>query len=243
MKKIEVLTEKQWLDILDQIYAVTLNGVPKVSKPVSEFADEYLEKYKDSKIASQKLVNNQILKCTTSGFLTGLGGVLTIPIALPANITSVIYVQMRMIAAVAYLNGYELNSDETQTFVYACLAGVSLNKVVKQTAVVFGVKVCNTLVKKLPGKVLTKINQKVGFRLFTKFGSKGLVNLGKLVPVVGGVIGGTLDFAETKVIANRAIKWFVENDFSDGKKDSEEIVENIQEDDIVILDSDFEVVE
>lgn len=92
MKKIEVLSEKQWLEVLDQIYAVTLNGVPKVSKPVSEFADEYLEKYKDSKIASQKLVNNQILKCTTSGFLTGLGGVLTIPIALPANITSVIYV-------------------------------------------------------------------------------------------------------------------------------------------------------
>ena len=127
-EKNEVLSEKQWLEVLDQIYAVTLNGVPKVSKPVSEFEDEYLEKYKDSKIASQKLVNNQILKCTTSGFLTGLGGVLTIPIALPANITSVIYVQMRMIAAVAYLNGYDLNSDETQTFVYACLRAFLLIK-------------------------------------------------------------------------------------------------------------------
>ena len=243
MKKIEVLTEKQWLDILDQIYAVTLNGVPKVSKPVSEFADEYLEKYKDSKLASKKLVNNQILKCTTSGFLTGLGGAITLPFALPANITSVLYVQMRMIAAVAYLNGYDLNGDETHSFVYACLVGVSLNNVVKQTSIVFGVKVCNTLVKKLPGKVLTKINQKVGFRLFTKFGTKGLVNLGKLVPVVGGVIGGTLDFAETKVIANRAIKWFVENDFSEGKKDSDVIDESNQEDDVVILDSDFEVVE
>ena len=38
MKKIEVLSEKQWLEVLDQIYAATLNGVPKVSKPVSEFA-------------------------------------------------------------------------------------------------------------------------------------------------------------------------------------------------------------
>ena len=243
MKKIEVLTEKQWLDILDQIYAVTLNGVPKVSKPVSEFADEYLEKYKDSKLASQKLVNNQILKCTTSGFLTGLGGVLTIPIALPANITSVLYVQMRMIAAVAYLNGYDLNGDETHSFVYACLVGVSLNNVVKQSSIVFGVKVCNTLVKKIPSKVLTKINQMVGFRFITKFGKTGLVNLGKLFPVVGGVIGGTLDFAETKVIANRAIKWFVENDFSEGKKDSDVIDESNQEDDVVILDSDFEVVE
>ena len=242
MKKIEVLTEKQWLDILDQIYSATLNGVPKVSKPVTEFADEYLNKYKDRKIASQKLINNQILKCTTSGFLTGLGGAITLPFTLPANLTSVLYVQMRMIAAVAYINGYDLKSDEIQTFVYACLAGVSLNQVVKKAAVDFGVKFCNTLVKKLPAKVLTKINQKVGFRLITKFGSKGLVNLGKLFPVVG-VIGGTLDFAETKVIANRAIKWFVENDFSEGKKDIEVIDESNQEDDVVILDSDFEVVE
>ena len=136
-----------------------------------------------------------------------------------------------------------MNSDETQTFVYACLAGVSLNKVVKQAAVVFGVKVCNTLVKKLPAKVLTKIKQKVGFRFITKFGTKGLVNLGKLVPVVGGVIGGTLDFAETKVLANRAVKWFVENDFSDGKKDLDVIDESNQEDKVVLLDSDFEVVE
>ena len=136
-----------------------------------------------------------------------------------------------------------MNSDETQTFVYACLAGVSLNKVVKQAAVVFGVKVCNTLVKKLLAKVLTKIKQKVGFRFITKFGTKGLVNLGKLVPVVGGVIGGTLDFAETKVLANRAVKWFVENDFSDGKKDLDVIDESNQEDKVVLLDSDFEVVE
>lgn len=243
MKIIEVLSEKQWLEVLDQIYAATLNGVPKVSKPVTEFADEYLNKYNDSKLASQKLVNNQILKCTTSGFLTGLGGAITLPFALPANITSVLYVQMRMIAAVAYLNGYDLNGDETQTFVYACLAGVSLNNVVKQASIVFGVKAYTTLVKKIPGNIFKKINQIVGFRLFTKFGKTGLVNLGKLFPVVGGVIGGTLDFAETKVIANRAIKWFVENDFSEGKKDSDVIDESNQEDNVVIIDSDFEVVE
>ena len=37
-EKIEVLTEKQWLDILHQIYSATLNGVPKVTKPVTKFA-------------------------------------------------------------------------------------------------------------------------------------------------------------------------------------------------------------
>ena len=32
-----------------------------------------------------------------------------------------------MIACTAYMAGYDLSSDQVQTFVYACLAGVSVN--------------------------------------------------------------------------------------------------------------------
>ena len=140
------------------------------------------------------------------------------PVTLPANVGSVLYVQMRMIACVAYMNGYELNSDQTQTFVYACLAGVAVNELIKQAGIKFGIKFANGLIKKIPGKVLTKINQKVGFRFITKFGTKGIVNLGKMLPGVGAVIGGGLDLVETKVIANRAYKWFFEGDFTDEKQ-------------------------
>ena len=49
---------------------------------------------------------------------------------------------------------------------------------------------------------MVKINQKVGFRVITKFGQKGIVNLGKLVPGVGAVLSGGFDFAETKLIGN-----------------------------------------
>ena len=121
---------------------------------------------------------------------------------------------MRMIACAAYMGGYDLSSDETRTFIYACLAGVAVNGLIKQAGLKFGVKFANVLIKKIPGKVLTKINQKVGMRFITKFGTKGVINLGKMVPGVGAVIGGSLDFIETKVIANRAYKWFIENDFS-----------------------------
>lgn len=69
------------------------------------------------------------------------------PITLPANVTSVIYVQMRMIACTAYMAGLELDSDETQTFVYACLAGVTVNEVIKQASIKFGVKFANGLIR------------------------------------------------------------------------------------------------
>lgn len=121
---------------------------------------------------------------------------------------------MRMIACTAYMAGFDLNCDQTQTFVYACLAGVAINGVIKQAGIKFGIKFANGLIKKIPGKVLTKINQKVGFRFITKFGTKGIVNFGKLIPGVGAVIGGGLDLVETKIIADRAYKWFFKYDFS-----------------------------
>lgn len=59
-------------------------------------------------------------------------------------------------------------------------------------------------------KVLTKINKAVGFRLVTKFGSKGLINLGKVVPVLGGVIGGGLDAFTTNIVGNQARNTFLQ---------------------------------
>ena len=116
------------------------------------------------------------------------------PVTLPANIGSVLYVQMRMIACLAHMGGYDINSDQVQTLVYACLAGISLDQIVKRAGIQFGEKFAMNLVKKIPGTALAKINQKVGFRFITKFGQKGIVNLGKMIPVVGGVIGGGFDF-------------------------------------------------
>lgn len=217
-KQEKELTPGKMVKALDFLYERSAKGIKHVSKPVSEFADDYLSKFKDKRIAAKTMLNTQVAKCTTSGFITGFGGFITMPVTIPANLSSVLYVQMRMIACCAYMGGYDLNDDQVQTFVYACLAGTSVNQVVKKFGVQLGEKVAVGAVKKIPGKVLTKINQKIGFRLVTKFGQKGLVNLGKAIPVVGAAINGGFDLVETKVIANRAYKMFIEKDFSVGEK-------------------------
>lgn len=216
------------MKLLDTCYDKCLNGIPKVSPSVADMANDYLKKHPSKELACKAMLRNQIAKCTTSGVVTGFGGLLTMPVAIPANIGSVIYVQMRMIACTAYMADYDLNSDQTQTFVYACLAGVAINNVIKQAGIQFGVKFANGLIKKIPGTVLTKINQKVGFRFITKFGSKGLVNLGKLLPGIGALVGGGLDLVETKIIADRAYKWFMTGDFS-VKDEEDNIVVDVDE--------------
>lgn len=226
-EKKPLLTQEDIMKLLDSCYEKCLDGVPKVSPSVESMANDYLQKYNTKEDACKAMMRNQIAKCTTSGFVTGFGGIITMPVTLPANIGSVLYVQMRMIACTAYMAGYELDSDQTQTFVYACLAGVAVNELIKQAGIKFGIKFANGLIKKIPGKVLTKINQKVGFRFITKFGTKGIVNLGKLLPGVGAVVGGGLDLVETRVIADRAYKWFFAGDFSDDKSKDENIVVEI----------------
>lgn len=212
-------TTEDFMNLLNSLYKKSLDGIPHVSPKIEEFANDYLEKHSDTKTAAKAMFNNQIAKCTTSGFLTGFGGAIAMPVTIPANIDSVLYVQMRMIACAAHMGGYDLRSDQVQTFVYACLAGVSVNNVVKKFGMNLGHKMAMNGVKKIPGKVLARINQRLGFRFVTKFGEKGLINLGKMIPVVGAAINGGFDFVETKAISARAYKMFIENDFNVGETD------------------------
>ena len=219
------ISQNEIMQLLDKLYDQSMHGIAKVSPPVEELANNYLEKSNDATTAANKFINYQIAKCTTSGFVTGLGGLITLPVAIPANVGSVMYVQMRMIACLAYMGGYDTDSDQVQTLVYACLAGISIDQILKQAGIQFGNKFVMAMVKKIPGEVLTKINQKVGFRFVTKFGTKGIVNIGKAVPVVGGMISGGFDFVETKAIANRAYKMFINGDFNVSSEDDEKVIE------------------
>lgn len=221
------VSQEEIMQLLDKLYEQSVQGISKVSPPIEELANDYLRRSKEVDTAAKRFINYQTAKCTTSGFLTGLGGLITLPVAIPANVGSVMYVQMRMIACLAYMGGYDTNSDQVQTLVYACLVGISVDQILKQAGIQFGTRFTMAMVKKIPGTVLTKINQKVGFRFLTKFGTKGIINIGKAVPFVGGVIGGGFDFVEIKAIANRAYRMFIQGDLNAFSDDDNEVVDII----------------
>lgn len=194
--------------MLDWAYDKSLNGIPGTDSAY-EMAENFLSKHDDIDKAIDSLIRWQNTKAATSGFLTGLGGLIIMPVTLPANIASVMYVQVRMIAAIAHMKGYDLKDDQVKTFVFVCLTGKSASDILKST----GIKIGNAFAKqgiiKIPGKVIVAINQKVGFKLLTKFGEKGVINLGKAIPIAGGVIGGAFDGIGTGIIGKTAKKLFV----------------------------------
>lgn len=203
----EKLTEDNMMRVLDWCYEKAVNGLPGVES-AEELANKYLAKSKSVDHAIDNFIAWQQRKCATSGFITGLGGIITLPVAIPANISSVIYIQTRMIAAIAHMKGYDLKEDEVRTLVYASLTGQAAADILKQVGIELGTKMTTVLIKRMSSEVIKQINKKVGFRLVTKFGEKGVINLGKCIPVVGGVIGGSVDAVSTYMIGQTARKVF-----------------------------------
>ena len=217
------ITEEQMQEILNTLYIKSVDGIPKVSLPVDDLVEDYLSKNDDVEKAVKSLINNSIVKCGTSGFLTSFGGFATMIATLPANVTSVMYVQLRMCCAIAKMAGYDIHSDQVQTLIYACLTGSAMSDILKQAGIKFGQKFGTAMVKKIPGKTITAINQKVGFRFVTKFGETGIVNLGKVVPVLGAFIGGGVDVASTRIIGYNAYKIFMKGELPTKEEIEKEI--------------------
>jgi uncharacterized protein (DUF697 family) len=202
--------DKRWImRMLNWAYDVALKGVPKAHLcSVEDFADNYRSATETPDQSAKRLVRWQVAKAGATGFVTGLGGILTIPVTVPADVAAMTIVQLRMIAAVARLGGHDVHCDEVRTLAYACLCGTSAGDVIKGTSIKLGVKLSEQAVTSISGKTLTQINQRVGFRLLTKFGQKGIVNLGKMIPIAGGVVGGTLDAGATYAVGRVARRMF-----------------------------------
>ncbi len=207
-QKKDELNQGVIMKTLDYCYDKAINGIPGFDS-AQEMAEDYMNNGGDKISNCNSLIRWQISKAGTSGFLTGLGGLITMPVAIPANLASVMYVQIRMIAAIACIGGYDLKDDRVKSMVYVCMAGNGAKDILKDIGIVIGRKMTEQMIKNISGKTISAINQKVGFRLLTKFGQTGAVNLGKAIPLVGGLIGGTFDGVTTNSIGNIARDTFI----------------------------------
>lgn len=196
------------LRVLNWAYEIALNGLPGMGTAI-ELAHDYEDEEGSLTDKVNSLIRWQISKTATSGFLTGVGGLITLPVAVPADLASSVYLQMRMIAAIAHLGGYDVKNDKVKTLIYICLVGESAKDILKDVGIQIGLKTGKKLITSIPGKVLVKINQMVGFKLATKFGTKGAINLVKIIPLFGGIVGGTINGITTNIIGNYARETFI----------------------------------
>lgn len=203
------LTHSKVMQVLEWAYEKATSDLPGLDS-AQELAASYLQEEGSLKEQINSLIRWQNAKSATSGFVTNLGGLITLPVAIPANFASVMFIQIRMIAAIAKMCGYDLRDDRVKTLVYVSLCGTAVKDLMKDVGVQLGTKLTASMIQKyVTAEMLKEINKAVGFRLLTKAGQTGVINLGKAVPFVGGLIAGAFDGFTTNVIGNTARDMFL----------------------------------
>ncbi len=127
----------------------------------------------------------------------------------------------QMVAAIASMGGHDVRNDRVRAVCYASLCGNAGVEILKGAGLTIGKKLTEQAIKQLSFEAIKKINQAVGFRMVTKFGQTGAINLGKAVHLVGGVIGGAFDGTTTYAIGRVAKNMFVTGGEASGEEQPE----------------------
>jgi uncharacterized protein (DUF697 family) len=197
--------ESKALKLIHYVLDQAINGVAPLSSASNLAAEYSLDiSYEDSDERVDALIRWESMKNFTSGFLTGLGGLITLPVTLPAALGASWIIQARMCGAIAQIYGHSLKEDRIRTFVLLSILGDAGKEILKDLGIKVGQRLTIAVIQKIPGKMLIEINKKVGFRLLTKAGERGAIVLAKAVPVIGGLVGGSFDASMCMAVGHTA---------------------------------------
>ena len=187
---------------LDWAYSKAVSGFTGVDSAY-DLGNSYLAQEGSLEDQVDSLIKWQVAKAATSGFVTGLGGVMIMPLTVPANIASVIYVQIRMIAAIAYMGGHDIREDRVKSLIYICMVGNGAKELLKDMSVKAG--------ERLAAKIIEKVSTSIA----SKTGQNSITSLGKAVPILGGVVGSSYDAITTRVVGKVAKRIFIDKQASE----------------------------
>lgn len=124
----------------------------------------------------KKLVAGEALIAGGIGFLTGLGGMVTLPVALPVNILATVKIQSRLIAFLGQRTARAEGADAgTELQNYAILAGA---------------------------KQVHRVGAKLILKLILRYAPRVVL---QALPLVGGLIGFLMDWLTTRGIGRVAL--------------------------------------
>ncbi|MEU0987105.1 EcsC family protein [Streptomyces sp. NPDC005953] len=154
-----------------------------------------------------RLIKESVAAAGAQGFITGLGGLLTASVTIPANVAASFAVNMRMAGAIAHLRGWDIRDPHARTVAMMLAIGMSTQRVLAAFGVKAGQKFGEQMIKKIPITMIRAINKKAGTHLVAKYGTqRAAITLAKGIPILGGLVGGAVDAGATAVIGRATDK-------------------------------------
>lgn len=180
--------------VVHEALARAISGVGPLAGAAEAAEKQLAEKPGDIDQAIHEVIELNVRLAGAQGFATNLGGLVTATVTIPANIAGLALIQLRMVAGIAHLRGYDLADPRVRNAILACVLG--------EEAVALAVKK-----KRIPARPLAmataptydpELNRimaaEVTSELLTKVAGKRLATtVGRRVPVVGGLVGAGAD--------------------------------------------------
>ncbi|NEA33185.1 EcsC family protein [Streptomyces sp. SID13031] len=196
--------------VLRQVMEIAIDGYQRFPG-AEKVAERHLAKHGgDAELAVDTVMEQHIRLASVQGFVTSIGGLVTLPVALPANLTGLAVVQARMVASIAHLRGYDLDDPRVRTAVITCLLGedgvtdrlkkasLPTSPLAIATAPVFDPELDRLVAGEVVGELIARIGGK----------RMGLM-VTRRVPLLGGAVGAGVDGWSTYRIGQYADKSLV----------------------------------
>lgn len=191
-----------------------------------------------------KLIYTRTSQSSIASFIAGIPGGLAMAATIPADILQFFGISLRLAQEISYIYGADdlwkdgqLDEERVrnQLLLY-CGVMFGVSSAVSGLRVLTA-QIAKAVVKKLPQKALTKtfwypIVKSIGKALSIKVTKATVANgLSKAIPVLGGIVSGTLNFVSMMPMANRLVNTFDKASFDYSTEEYEEDLKVISEED------------
>ena len=175
-----------------------IDGVGPVN-PAAETADNKLAlKGGDVEAVVQALISLHVKLAGAQGFATNVGGLVTLAVTIPANITGLAVLQCHLVAGIVHLRGYDLDNPRVRNAILTCLLGADTvkdligKKRIPSSPMVLATSPVHDpgLDERIASAVTTELISKVG-------GRRAATIVGRRIPLLGGGVGAAADAMST----------------------------------------------
>lgn len=177
--------------------------------------NEYVEKLRSQnpgisdEALAKKIVSRKSAKNGLVGAATGLGGLITLPVAIPVDLAVSWKIQIFMALSIAHVYGHNLKTADIKTDIYLILAGDAAKEGLKRLGIEVSKGVTKKAIEKhITREIMKKIWKIIPQKIITKAGEKSLTSFMKMVPLVGAPIGYIFDWTAAKTVGRTAIKYY-----------------------------------
>lgn len=183
------------------LYDKAVSGIAGIES-AETLAERYLTDAEgDVTKAAHVMIRWESVKAGSTGFLSGVGGVVAMPVTLPLNITSVMFLQTRLVAAIACLGKRNLADERIRALAGLCLCGNAAKALWQEVALQTMDNWTRPFTRQIVEKTLVLMAARAGMRTGGQFI--------RLVPLAGGVVSGAVDVTITRTIGRIACTTFL----------------------------------